>query len=98
MAILPTVGGHTLINYSLQSIPAPLVSLIATLEVPGGALLAALFTGDRPLAMEWLAAGFSLGGLLLYYSAEGRYGEGRTTTPAAGFSSAPARGTIPWRR
>ena len=48
LALVPTVGGHGLVNRSLRLLPAPVVGLFLLGEPVGAALLALLFLGEVP--------------------------------------------------
>lgn len=50
LALGPTLGGYALFTAALRHIPGRIASLIAIVEAPASALLAALFLGER---MEW---------------------------------------------
>ena len=50
LALGPTLGGYALFTSALRYIPGRVASLIAVIEAPTSALLAALFLGER---MEW---------------------------------------------
>lgn len=62
-----TVGaqllGHSLVNRVLRTTSATVVSLVILLEVPGAALLAALFLGQRPPAAALPAAALLIAGI-----------------------------------
>jgi drug/metabolite transporter (DMT)-like permease len=50
LALGPTLGGYVLFTAALRHIPGRVASLIAVIEAPASALLAALFLGER---LEW---------------------------------------------
>jgi drug/metabolite transporter (DMT)-like permease len=50
LALGPTLGGYALFTVALRYVPGRIASLIAVIEAPVSALLAALFLGER---MEW---------------------------------------------
>jgi drug/metabolite transporter, DME family len=50
LALGPTLGGYALFTAALRHVPGRIASLIAVVEAPAAALLAALFLGER---MEW---------------------------------------------
>jgi drug/metabolite transporter (DMT)-like permease len=50
LALGPTLGGYVLFTAALRHIPGRIASLIAVVEAPAAALLAALVLGER---MEW---------------------------------------------
>ena len=50
LALGPTLGGYALFTAALRYVPGKVASLIAVIEAPASALLAAWFLGER---MEW---------------------------------------------
>lgn len=48
LALVPTIGGHGLVNRSLRRLPAPVVGIFLLGEPVGAALLALLFLGEVP--------------------------------------------------
>lgn len=65
LGVGPLGTGHTLYNAALRRIPATTVNLIATLEVVGGVLLAALLLGETPSASALAGGGIVLAGIFL---------------------------------
>lgn len=57
--------GHTIFNHLLAVLSAQVVSLILLLEVPGAALLAAVFLGQVPVLGVWIGLALVLGGLAI---------------------------------
>ena len=55
LALIPTIGGHGLVNKSLRSLPAPTVGLFLLGEPLGASLLALLLFGEVP--GPWTLAG-----------------------------------------
>jgi drug/metabolite transporter (DMT)-like permease len=55
LALVPTIGGHGLVNKSLRSLPAPTVGLFLLGEPVGASILAYLVFGEMPGA--WTLAG-----------------------------------------
>ncbi|POB11135.1 DMT family transporter [Sulfobacillus sp. hq2] len=55
MAVIPTLGGHTLFNWMLRFVPASHVSLAMVGEIPGAALLAWLVLHQLPTFAMWLS-------------------------------------------
>jgi drug/metabolite transporter (DMT)-like permease len=55
LALVPTIGGHGLVNRSLRSLPAPTVGLFLLGEPLGASLLAFLAFGETP--GRWTLAG-----------------------------------------
>jgi drug/metabolite transporter (DMT)-like permease len=58
LAVVPTLGGHGLVNRALRALPAPTVGLFMTGEPLGATLLAFLVLGERPGG--WTLAGGAL--------------------------------------
>jgi len=71
--------GHSLINRVLRTTTATVVSLAILFEVPGAALIAAVFLHQRPPAAAIPAAALLLAGIALVVSGRG----GRDESPAA---------------
>jgi drug/metabolite transporter (DMT)-like permease len=65
LGVGPLGIGHTLYNAALRRVPATYVNLIATLEVVGGVLLAALLLGEIPSTSSLAGAAVVLAGILL---------------------------------
>lgn len=69
LALGPGLGGHTLLNWSLRWLPAP-VANVATLGEPVGAtLLAALWLGETPATGTLLGGVVTLAGIAITVSA-----------------------------
>ena len=73
MALVPQIGGHTLYNWALRWIPAPVVSLSLVGEPIGSSLLAWALLGSVPSNTPAVAAAgvLALAGIYLAASAEG---------------------------
>ncbi len=65
LAIIPQIGGHTLYNWSLRWVPAPVVSLSLVGEPVGASLLAWIILAQVPSAGVGLGAGLALFGIYL---------------------------------
>lgn len=65
MAVLPTLGGHTLFNWLLRYIPATEISLAFLGEIAGASLLAWLVLGQVPTGANIIGVGLILGGLVI---------------------------------
>ncbi len=63
LVLLPTVGGHTIFNWGLRHLGAPLVSLFGLLEPVESTLLALLILGEAVPPTTALGAAVILGGL-----------------------------------
>ncbi len=65
LAVVPQIGGHTLYNWSLRWVTAPVVSLSLVGEPIGSSLLAWLFLGQVPSAFIGFGAALALVGIYL---------------------------------
>ena len=74
LAVVPQLGGHTLYNWSLRYVPAPVVSLSLVGEPVGSSLLAWVILSQVPTAGVGLGAGLALLGIYLTV-----YGQGTRT-------------------
>lgn len=54
IALGPMIGGHTVLNYLLRYLEAPIVSTIAVLEPVGAGILAYLFFGESVQAINFV--------------------------------------------
>jgi drug/metabolite transporter (DMT)-like permease len=71
LAVVPTIGGHGLVNKSLRSLPAPTVGLFLLGEPLGASLLAFLVFGERPGAWTLAGGAVVLGALALVVTRRG---------------------------
>jgi len=71
MAFIPQIGGHTLYNWSLRWVPAPVVSLSLVGEPIGSSLLAWVLLSQVPSPAVGLGGALALAGIYLAASAEG---------------------------
>ncbi len=65
LAIIPQIGGHTLYNWSLKWVPAPVVSLSLVGEPVGASLLAWAILNQVPTLGVGVGAGLALFGIYL---------------------------------
>ena len=65
MAIVPQIGGHTLYNWALRYVPAPLVSVSLVGEPIGSSILAWLLLTELPSALVAIGALLALSGIFL---------------------------------
>ncbi len=65
LAVVPQIGGHTLYNWSLRWVPAPVVSLSLVGEPIGSSLLAWLFLAQVPGPFVAAGAALALAGIYL---------------------------------
>lgn len=71
MALIPQIGGHTLYNWSLRWVTAPIVSLSLVGEPIGSSLLAWALLSQVPSAAVGIGGVLALLGIYLAASAEG---------------------------
>jgi drug/metabolite transporter (DMT)-like permease len=64
--------GHSLFNVVLRTTSPTVVSLTLLLEIPGAALIAAVFLGQRPSVLAVPAAALLIGGLAVVIRATSR--------------------------
>ena len=64
--------GHSVFNHLLAAISPTIVSMALLLEVPGAALLAAVFLGQAPPVAVYARSGADLAGLALVVTARSR--------------------------
>ena len=65
MAVVPQIGGHTLYNWSLRFVPAPLVSLSLVGEPIGSSLLAWILLAETPSLFVAVGGLLALAGIFL---------------------------------
>lgn len=70
LAVVPTLGGHGLVNRALRELPAPTVGLFMLGEPLGATLLALLFLGETPSAATLTGGALVLGALVLVARSE----------------------------
>ena len=63
LALLPTLGGHGLVNLSLRRLPAPTVGLFLLGEPVGASILAFFLFGETPSALTLAGGGVVLAAL-----------------------------------
>ena len=71
LALVPTIGGHTVFNWSLAYLPATAVSLALLGEPVGASLLAWGILGQAPSAADVAGGGLVLAGIALYGLTQG---------------------------
>jgi len=71
MALIPQIGGHTLYNWSLRWVPAPIVSLSLVGEPIGSSLLAWVLLQQVPGIAVGLGGALALGGIYLTAMGQG---------------------------
>ncbi len=74
LAAAPTLFGHTLLNWALRWLPAPVVNVVALGEPVGASLLAALIPaiGEVPGTLTLLGGGVTLLGIFLALGGDGQ--------------------------
>lgn len=70
LAVIPTLGGHGLVNRALRQLPAPTVGLFMLGEPIGATLLALVFLGEVPSATTLTGGALVLGALVLVARSE----------------------------
>jgi drug/metabolite transporter (DMT)-like permease len=76
LAVIPQIGGHTLYNWSLRWVPAPVVSLTLVGEPIGSSLLAWAILAQVPTVGVAVGAGLALFGI--YMTVYGQGAQSRT--------------------
>jgi drug/metabolite transporter (DMT)-like permease len=71
LALVPTIGGHGLVNKSLRALPAPTVGLFLLGEPLGASILAFLVFGETPRPGTLLGGAFVLAALALVITRRG---------------------------
>jgi drug/metabolite transporter (DMT)-like permease len=72
IAVVAQLLGHSLLNVVLRTTSATVVALAILLEVPGAALIAAVWLGQVPPAIDLPAAALILAGIALVVTSTGR--------------------------
>lgn len=85
LAVVPTLGGHTVLNWALEYVPASVVSVSILGEPVGAALLAWLLLGEAPSGVELAGGALTLAGLFIATQSAGR-----AASPTAGKAPGPA--------
>ena len=65
LAVVPTIGGHGLVNKSLRSLPAPTVGLFLLGEPLGASVLAFFVFGEAPAPWTYVGGALVLAALVL---------------------------------
>jgi drug/metabolite transporter (DMT)-like permease len=65
IAIGPMIGGHTVLNYMLRYVEAPIVSTIAVLEPVGAGILAYIFLGELVEPINILGISLAVSGIVI---------------------------------
>jgi drug/metabolite transporter (DMT)-like permease len=71
-ALIPSLVGHTLLNWSVRRAPAHLVALTILGEPVGASLLAWVLFAERPPALALAGGAVILGGILFGFSGSRR--------------------------
>lgn len=80
LAVIPTLGGHTVLNWALEYVPASVVSVSILGEPVGAAIFAWFLLGEAPAGIELLGGALTLLGLFVAtQTATGRARVGRST-------------------
>lgn len=73
LAIIPTVGGHTILNYSLKFLRGQVVSVTNLSQPIFATLLGYLVFKEKPTALFYLAAGIMMAGILIVLQGSRRH-------------------------
>lgn len=73
LALLCTIGGHSMQNYALRHFKAPTVSIIGLTEVITGPLLVYLLLGEAPSPQNLIGGAIILAGVAWYMLSEFRH-------------------------
>jgi drug/metabolite transporter (DMT)-like permease len=65
LSLGPTLGGYAFFTAGLRALPAPLVSLLTTLEPPITAVLAFFILNRVMNGLQWLGTGLIVGGVMV---------------------------------
>lgn len=65
LAVIPTLGGHTVLNWALEYVPASVVSVSILGEPVGASILAWLLLGEAPAGIELVGGTLTLLGLFV---------------------------------
>jgi drug/metabolite transporter (DMT)-like permease len=65
IAIVPMIFGHTIYNWTLKWISAPIVSISLLGEPLGASILAYIFLGETPSPLTFLGGILTLAGILI---------------------------------
>ncbi|WP_256366255.1 DMT family transporter [Thermaerobacter sp. PB12/4term] len=93
LAVVPTLGGHTVLNWALEWVPASVVSVSILGEPVGASLLAWLLLGEAPSGVELAGGALTLAGLFVATQTAGRETERlRGAAGAAGTAGSAGAG------
>src|SRR2546427_8956475 len=94
MAVVPQIGGHTLYNWALRWVTAPVVSLSLVGEPVGSSLLAGVLLWQVPTVGVAVGAGLALLGIYLTAFGQSSHApEILVTRDVEGAYSRPREGT-----
>jgi drug/metabolite transporter (DMT)-like permease len=65
IAIVPMIFGHTVYNWALKYVEAPIVSLSLLGEPVGASILAYIFLGEIPTSIILIGGALTLSGILI---------------------------------
>ena len=65
LALIPTLGGHTLVQWAARHVPAPVVALVSPGETVGSLAIGALFLHETPRVFEGVGAALALAGVVV---------------------------------
>lgn len=64
LGVIPTLGGHTLVQWAARRVRPSVVALVSPGETIGALLISAAALGEVPRGGEWLGAALALGGVV----------------------------------
>jgi drug/metabolite transporter (DMT)-like permease len=65
LAIVPTLGGHTLVQWAARHVPAPVVALVSPGETVGSLAIGAILLHEAPRSFEAIGAILALAGVVV---------------------------------
>jgi drug/metabolite transporter (DMT)-like permease len=71
LAVVPMIFGHTVYNWALKYVSAPVVSISLLGEPVGATILALLFLNEAPSALTLIGGGITLAGIYLCVRSSG---------------------------
>ncbi|HHT01496.1 MAG TPA: DMT family transporter [Firmicutes bacterium] len=82
LAVIPTLGGHTIFNWTLRYLQAATVSITTLAEPAGSIVLAWLLLGEPPGVLQILGGFLVIGGLVWFIRAQTEQSDPQLARPA----------------